>query len=217
MRSPWERQPSWPFLRRRWAPSATAKQRIAKFNATVRGLRQTRAPRTAPTATALLPEPGTSHETIVFATTAPFKVKLLFAGPVTFINNGGLAKFSVAGTVNRTTAGEFAPPCVTEPQDCGTKPFSGLKMMLQGAGAQWHGFSVDSGGVGSDVFGNCINGGPHGFPGIVRTELAVSKPALLNRRKKTITETGTNTVTGAGSYGAHGTATITTTLTLTRR
>ena len=89
--------------------------------------------------------------------------------------------------------------------------------MLQGAGARWNGFSVDTADIGTKDALRCTDGGANGFPELTSTRIAVSKPTLLNRRKKTIVKTGTNSVTGEGAYGAGGTATITTKFTLTRR
>ncbi len=193
----------------------------ASFVATVQGTQ---------TSTATLEEPGgecgpgTSSDTIDFASAAPFRVKVTSYRRTLTVGNGQTL-FRVDGTTTRSNAG--AVSCHddrTRPSDCATKSFSSLKMALEEgdhlSGGRWHSFAVvDFAPEAKDVFENCTSVSPSRFPQVAPgdgVDLVVPKRMLLDRHKQTIVATGTHTFSGEGAYASQGTTTITVKLTLKR-
>ena len=202
------------------APTAAFARRSTKFVVTVAGTVQT---------TASLKEEtcpiGSSSDVVSFTSNA-VRVKVEDTGP--FLAMIGLSRggetdrqaLLVRGTVTRSSSGEIACKNSSErPVDCGTKPFAGLRMELQGLSRSKRkldinvlNFSEDP----TDVFTNCYV--PGGFPSVVShngIDVLFSSGTLFGRAR-TIVKTVTHPRSGEGGYGAAIKEEVTLTLTLRR-
>jgi hypothetical protein len=161
-------------------------------------------------------------------TAPPFKIRVDDLGGAFTVMSGlspkgetGRQYFLMNGQVSESNSGELA--CKDNPMlpsDCGTKPFSGMEMTLQGdsPGRQFN-LNLLDGGVSfaKPLFENCYTATGWGLGNAYgATPLPVAKSALFDRHRRTIVVTGTTSVTGLGGYGASTKGSGRVTLTLTR-
>jgi len=208
------------------APDGATARRSATFRVQVTG--------TSSSSATLKPEGctvGTSSQSATFRA-APFTIRVDEPGPFTIITGlspkgeDGRQYFLISGMVTQSNAGELACKDNPElPQDCGTKPFTGVEMLLQGEsrGSPRFDFNLTDGLVApKPLFENCYTatGWLGGVIGVGRaghgTDVFVSKSALFDRHRQTIVATGTSSSEGEGGYGASVKASGKVTLTLTR-
>jgi hypothetical protein len=147
--------------------------------------------------------PGTGSETVQFAG-RPVRIRIEDTGP--FLAMEGLSAhgeddrqpFVAAGTVTRSADGSFTCRLDTPP-DCGTKPFAGLLMWLQGASVRRGRLTLAAGLRAEDppdVFSTCPTLG--GFPALFATgtpQAHITGGALFDRRRRTLVLTAMHDTT----------------------
>jgi hypothetical protein len=188
------------------SPAVAQRRATATFAATAEGTETVSATKAAEGETC---PAGTGSETVTFDG-RPFRIRVEDTGP--FLEMIGLSRhgedsrqtFAASGTVTRAADGAFTCGLQTAP-DCGTKPFSGVSMWLQGT-------SVRRGRITllvdlhaedpPDVFASCPLLG--GFPALFATgvpQAQVAGTTLFDRRRHTLVISASHDRTAEDSGG----------------
>jgi len=207
--------------RARWlcAPAAADKRPQATFSAIAEGTETVSATRPGEGAAC----PGaTGTETVRF-TGQGFRIRVEDTGPALAMTGlsphgaEGRQPFTAAGTVARSADGVFT--CRLQgPPDCGTKPFGGLALMLEGSSVRRGRLTLAVGLRAedpADVFASCPALG--GFPALFADgppQAHIAAATLFGRRRSTLVLSASHDTT---TEALSGSSQIETSLTLTLR